>query len=62
NHRSSELDTEFINTYIAGEVAAGQYSEGFEPAELKRLIGPFQTSPLGLVPKPGTLKLHLVQD
>ncbi|KZT17914.1 hypothetical protein NEOLEDRAFT_1020187, partial [Neolentinus lepideus HHB14362 ss-1] len=62
NHKSSELDTDFIDEYIAGEVAAGRYSEGFEPAELERLIGPFQTSPLGLVPKPGTSKLRLVQD
>ncbi|KZT21215.1 hypothetical protein NEOLEDRAFT_1073920, partial [Neolentinus lepideus HHB14362 ss-1] len=57
NYRSSELDTKFIDTYIAGEVAAGWYSEGFEPAELEWLIRPFQTSPLGLVPKVSTSKL-----
>ncbi|KZT20569.1 hypothetical protein NEOLEDRAFT_1029717, partial [Neolentinus lepideus HHB14362 ss-1] len=62
NHHSSELDTKFIDTYIAGEVAAGRYSKGFKPAELEQLIGPFQTSLLGLVPKPGTSKLRLVQD
>lgn len=62
NHASSEMDPEFIDTYIRGEVAAGRYSQGFEPEELANAIGHYHTSPLGLVPKPGTDKLRLVQD
>lgn len=62
NHASSELDEGFINKYIAAEIAAGRYSEGYEPRELEEIIGPFQTSPLGLVPKAGADTFRLVQD
>lgn len=47
---------------MASEEAAGRYSRAFEPFELEALIGPFRTSPLGLVPKPGTSKVRLIQD
>ncbi|KAJ3737876.1 hypothetical protein EV360DRAFT_12331, partial [Lentinula raphanica] len=62
NHSSSSLDTSFISEYIAGEQAAGRYSRGYKPEELESLIGPFRTSPLGLVPKPNSSKLRMVQD
>ncbi|KAI0798484.1 hypothetical protein BC629DRAFT_1260911, partial [Irpex lacteus] len=52
----------FISDYVASERAAGRYSEPFEPSELEQLIGPFRTSPLGLVPKPHTSSFRLVQD
>ena len=52
NHASSQLDPDFISTYIAGEQAVGHYSEAFLPEDLELLIGPFHTSPLGLVLKP----------
>lgn len=62
NHASAELDTAFIDSYIAGEQAAGRYSRAFEPEQLEQLIGPFCTAPLGLVPKPHSDKFRLIQD
>lgn len=62
NHASSRLDTSFISSYILGERTARRYSEPFEPAELKALIGPFCMSPLGLVPKPHTGSFRMIQD
>ena len=62
NHASSQLDPDFINTYIAGEQAAGRYSDAFLPGDLELLIGPFRTSPLGLVPKPHSDTLRMIQD
>lgn len=62
NHASALLDSEFISSYIAGEQEAGRYSRSFEPAELEAIIGPFRTSPLGLVPKPHTDTFRMIQD
>lgn len=62
NHSSSRLDPSFISTYIADEQAAGRYSEAFSPSELEARIGHFITSPLGLVPKPNSSKLRMIQD
>ena len=62
NHRSSRLDPAFINNYIAQEQAAGRYSQAFSPETLEALIGPFRTSPLGLIPKPHSDSLQLIQD
>lgn len=62
NHTSALLDPEFISSYIAGEQLAGRYSQPFEPAELEAVIGPFRTSPLGLVPKPHTNIYRMIQD
>ncbi|KAG1865646.1 hypothetical protein C8R48DRAFT_539589, partial [Suillus tomentosus] len=62
NHTSSLLNPSVIDNYIISEQAAGRYSMGYNPADLERLIGPFRTSPLGLVPKPHSNKFRLVQD
>lgn len=62
NHLSSKLDPGFISSYIAAEEAAGRYSPSFLPDELEALIGPFRTSPIGLVPKPNSSKLRMIQD
>lgn len=62
NHNSSKLDPDFISNYIEGEVKAGRYSTAFSPADLESIIGPFRTSPIGLVPKPGSTKLRMIQD
>src|ERR1700722_8902237 len=62
NHHSSTQDTGFISEYIAGEEAAGWYSRGFLQDELEELIGLFRTSPLGLVPKPHSNALRMIQD
>ncbi len=55
-------DPDFIDSYIAEEQAAGRYSEGFDPSDLESIIGCFRTAPLGLVPKPNSTKMRLVQD
>ncbi|KAG1842903.1 hypothetical protein C8R48DRAFT_541102, partial [Suillus tomentosus] len=62
NHASSLLNPSVIDAYITSEQAAGRYSTGFSPSELELLIGPFRTSPLGLVPKPNSSKFRIVQD
>lgn len=62
NHKSSLLDPSFIDSYIAGECAAGRYSSPFTPSALEAQIGYFATSPLGLVPKPNSSKLRMIQD
>ena len=61
NHTSSTLDPDFISSYIQSEMAAGRYSRGFSQSELEELIGPFCTSPLGLVRKDVT-SFRLIQD
>ncbi|KAG1855040.1 hypothetical protein C8R48DRAFT_609490, partial [Suillus tomentosus] len=62
NHASSQLNPSFIDSYITSEQAAGRYSRGYAPNELEQIIGPFISSPLGLVPKPHSSKFRLIQD
>ncbi|KAG1718740.1 hypothetical protein EDB19DRAFT_1597006, partial [Suillus lakei] len=62
NHASSLLNPSIIDAYILSEQAAGRYSIGFSPSDLEHLIGPFRTSPLGLVPKPHSTRFRIVQD
>ncbi|PSR80887.1 hypothetical protein PHLCEN_2v6596 [Hermanssonia centrifuga] len=62
NHSSTELAPDFIDSYILQEQAAGRYSQAFNPDNLEGIIGAFRTSPLGLVPKPGSSKFCLIQD
>ena len=61
NRPSSSLDINFISSYIQSEMAAGRYPSGFTRSELEEVIGPFCTSPLGLVPKDKVL-FRLIQD
>jgi len=62
NHYSSQLNPEFISSYVASEHAVGRYSEPFQPSDLENIIGPFRTSPIGLVPKPNSSKFRMIQD
>jgi hypothetical protein len=62
NHSSSQLDPDFITLYIADEQAIGHYSAAFLPEDLEQLIGPFRTSPIGLVLKPHTDIFRMIQD
>lgn len=41
NHASSQFDLKFICAYIAGEQAAGHYSEVYTPDMLESITGPF---------------------
>ena len=62
NHSSSQLDPDFIGTYIESEQTAGCYSEAFLLEDLESLIGLFHTSPLGLVLKPHSDTFQMIQD
>lgn len=62
NHKSALDHPEFIMSYIHAEVAAGRYTGPFSPDRLERIIGFFRTSPLGVIPKPGSTKFRLIQD
>jgi len=62
NHRSALDHPHIIDAYIASKQSAGRYSSGFTPSELEALIGPFCTSPLGVIPKPNSNKFHIIQD
>ena len=62
NHSSSDLDPAFIDLYILSAQLANCYSQAYSPSELKSLIGPFHTSPLGLVPKPHSTIFQMIQD
>ncbi|KAF7337759.1 hypothetical protein MSAN_02249700 [Mycena sanguinolenta] len=42
NHNSSNIDPDFIDSYIASEETAGRYSMGYLPDELECIIGPFR--------------------
>ena len=62
NHALSQLDPDFITSYIAEEQAIGHYSAAFHLVDLEWLIGLFHTSPLGLIPKPHTDTFWMIQD
>ena len=62
NHSTCRQAPEFISEYIASEQRAGRYSRAYSPDELEKVIGPFWTSPLGLVPKPHSNKFRMIQD
>lgn len=62
NHASSLTHPQAILSYIHTELSLGRYTGPFSRSKLELLIGPFRTSPLGVVPKPGTSDYRLVQD
>jgi len=62
NHYSSQLNPEFISSYVVSKHAVGRYSEPFQPSDLENIIGSFHTSPIRLVPKPNSSKFCMIQD
>ncbi|KAG2157554.1 hypothetical protein DEU56DRAFT_699139, partial [Suillus clintonianus] len=62
NHQSAGDHPDFIASYIQSELAKGRYTGPFSPDRLEQIIGFFCTGPLGVIPKPGSSKFHLVQD
>jgi len=62
NHTSSKIKPEFIDAYIEKERSMGRYLGPFSRTELEHLIGPFRTSPLGLVPKSTPGSFRMIQD
>jgi hypothetical protein len=51
NHHSVNSLTDIYNTIIKNEFVAGRYIGPFTHAQVEANIGPFQSSPLSLVPK-----------
>ena len=63
NHVSIETLKEVFNTTIQVEFSKGRYIGPFSKEDLEREIGPFQSSPLSLIPKPAKPgKFRLVQN
>jgi len=62
NHSSAIQHPLEITTYIKNELSCGRYSGPFSPDRLEALIGPFRTSPLGVVPKSTPGEFRLIQD
>ncbi|KAE8179808.1 hypothetical protein CF335_g9464, partial [Tilletia laevis] len=61
NHKSATSDLKTLNSAIEKEIGLGRACGPYTKKEVEDLIGPFQTSPLGLVPKPNG-KWRMVQD
>jgi hypothetical protein len=62
NHSSALTHPQAILSYIHTELSLGRYTGPFSWSKLEQSIGPFRTSPLGVIPKPGTNNFRLVQD
>ena len=63
NNQSTEIIADIFNEMIKSEFDKGRYLGPFSQEELEDEIGPFQSSPLSLVPKAGKPgKFHLIQN
>ncbi|PPQ82671.1 hypothetical protein CVT25_009446 [Psilocybe cyanescens] len=63
NHTSALKHPHAVLSHIQKELSLGRYTGPFSCSRLELLIGPFRTSPLGIVLKAGTAdEYRLVQD
>ena len=63
NHQSIRSHQTVFNEIVNIEFQKGRYWGPYSAEELERIIGPFQTSPLSLIPKPGKPgKFRLIQN
>jgi len=62
NHSSANQHPLEIMTYINNELSCRRYTGPFSPDRLEALIGPFRSSPLGVVPKQTPGEFRLIQD
>ena len=63
NHPSITSNQHIFHEIVNMEFKKGHYWGPFSKTELKCIIGPFQTSPLSLIPKPSKPgKFHLIQN
>ena len=63
NHTSALMNPAAVTSQIRKELSLGRYTGPFSRDRLERLIGPFRTSPLGVILKTGTVdEYRLVQD
>lgn len=61
NHKSAVTNQGAVEAHISKELMLHRYSGPFNPDRLQQLIGPFQTSPLGVIPK-ADCKFRIIQD
>ncbi|KAE8222055.1 hypothetical protein CF326_g8447 [Tilletia indica] len=61
NHCSLQEDLMVLHGILLKEMEAGRVVGPFTKEKVEEMVGPFQTSPLGLVPKPGG-KWRMIQD
>lgn len=61
NHNSATSNPSAIQDHISTELRLQRYTGPFHPDRLEQLIGPFQCSPLGVVPKANGL-FRIIQD
>lgn len=54
NHKSALDHPDFLLSYIESEVREKRYTGPFSPSCLEYIIGPFRSSPLGVILKPGS--------
>lgn len=62
NHNSALDHPEVILQHINKELSCRRYSGPFSKSQLEYLIGPFRTSPLGMVPKTEPNEFRVIQD
>ena len=62
NSPSLYIHQEVFDSIIASEFASKRYFGPFSQLQVEQIIGPFQSSPLSLVPKPHSSKFRLVQN
>ncbi|KAE8226947.1 hypothetical protein CF319_g537 [Tilletia indica] len=61
NHCIAEDELVILHEIVQKEMNAGRLLGPFNQEEVEAMLGPFQTSPLGLAPKPGG-KWRMIQD
>lgn len=62
NHRSAIQDPLAIDAHIQKELKLNRYSGPYSVSQATKLLGPFRTSPLGLVPKANSSSFRVIQD
>lgn len=60
NSHSITLYSKEFNDLINKELSIGHYIGPFTQSQLESLIGPFQCSPLAIIPKPHSTKFRLI--
>ena len=63
NKASIEQHAITFEDYVNNEFQKGRYLGPFTQAQIELVLGPFQSSPLSIIPKPGQVdKFHLLQN
>ncbi len=63
NHSSVSLYSTHFNSIVNDELTKGRYLGPLSRSEVEQIVGPFQSSPLSIIPKPGKPgKFRLIQN